>query len=398
MFSFNKKLEPNLKDCIKANPYNNYRILIKYKRFQDNIMKKVTSYKGKVINHIEPCLLISAYLNSKGINRLLEFPEVEYICFDEYLFLCGISVTTANKAKLNNKNIKNKGRGIGVAIIDSGVYPHQDLINPYNRIASFIDLINNYKFPYDDNGHGTSIAGIIAANGNKSNGLYTGIAPESKIYSYKAFDQSGKGYISDILYAMKLILNEGDKGNVKVLCMPFELLKYNSFIQNMFNKMVSLVNSKNITCVLPSGSNINADGSLTGIALNNNCITVSGYDSNSNIKPYLYSSAGPAKKSTKPNLCAACVNIVSLNSDTNYISEREGMKLYPSKLDTSYNTFTGTSLAAAFVSGVCALIYSDNESLTPKDVASLLKVSCEPLDMPQNYQGDGIINIKSIIK
>ena len=74
------------------------------------------------------------------------------------------------------------------------------------------------------------------------------------------------------------------------------------------------------------------------------------------------------------------------------------MKLYPSKLDTSYNTYTGTSLAAAFVSGVCALIYSDNESLTPKDVASLLKVSCEPLDMPQNYQGDGIINIKSIIK
>lgn len=244
MFSFNKKLEPNLKDCIKANPYNNYRILIKYKRFQDNIIKKVSSYKGKVINHIEPCLLISAYLNSKGINRLLEFPEVEYICFDEYLFLCGVSVTTANKAKLNNKSIKNKGRGIGVAIIDSGVYPHHDLISPYNRIASFVDLINNYKFPYDDNGHGTSIAGIIAANGNKSNGLYTGIAPESKIYSYKAFDQSGKGYISDILYAMKLILNEGDKGNVKVLCMPFELLKYNSFIQNMFNKMVSLINGK----------------------------------------------------------------------------------------------------------------------------------------------------------
>ena len=180
--------------------------------------------------------------------------------------------------------------------------------------------------------------------------------------------------------------------------MPFELLKYNSFIQNIFNNMVTLINNKNITCIIPSGSNINLDGSITGIALNNNCITVSGYDSTANVKSYLYSSVGPTKKSTKPNFCAACVNIVSLNSDTNYISEKDGNKLYPSKLDTSYSSFTGTSLAAAFVAGVCALIYSDNESLTPKDVSSLLKVSCEPIDIPKNHQGDGVINIKSIIK
>lgn len=398
MFSLNRKLEPNLKACIISKPYNNYRILIKYKRFQDSILKKINSYKGKVICHIEHCKIISASLNSKGIQRLLEYPEVEYICFDEYLFLCGISVNTANKVRLSNKN-RNKGRGIGVAIIDSGVYPHQDLVTPYNRIASFVDLINHLGHPYDDNGHGTCTAGIIAGNGKKSNGMYSGIAPESKIYSYKAFDKTGKGYFSDILYAMELISKESEKSSIKILCLPFELLRYNVFLQKLFNLMVSLVTSKNITCIIPSGSNRNSDGSITGLALCNSCITVAGYDSTANIKPYTYSSTGSTRKDSKPNLCASCVDIVSLNSDTTYISERDGNKLYPSKLDLSYKTFSGTSIAAAYVAGVCTLIYEDNESLTPKDIASLLKVACEPLDdIPTNYQGDGKINIKSILK
>ena len=398
MFSLTRKLEPNLKEYIMSRPHINYRILIKYKRFQDSILKKLSSYNGVLINHIASCKVISARLNSKGIQRLLEYPEIEYICFDEYLFLCGISVNTANKVRLSNKN-RNKGKGIGVAIIDSGVYPHQDLITPYNRISLFIDLINNLRYPYDDNGHGTSTAGIIAGNGKKSNGMYTGIAPESSIYSYKAFDKTGKGYFSDVLYAMELVSKEGEKGIVKVLCLPFELLGYNIFLQKLFDSMVSLVNNKNITCVIPSGSNRNLDGSITGLALCNRCITVSGYDSTAGIKPYDFSSSGSSRKDTKPNLCAACVDIVSLNSDLKYISERDGNKLYPSKLDLSYKSFTGTSIAAAYVAGVCALIYEDDKNFTPKDISSILKIACEPIDeIPNNLQGDGKINVKSILK
>ncbi|MCF0149203.1 MAG: S8 family serine peptidase [Clostridium sp.] len=398
MFSFTRRLEPNLKSCMLSKPYNNYRVLIKYKRFQDSIIKKIPSYKGELINHIEACKVITARLNSNGIERLLEYPEIEYICFDEYLFLCGISVNTANKVRLPNKN-RNKGKGIGIAIIDSGVYPHADLTTPYNRISLFIDLINDLHYPYDDNGHGTCTAGIIAGNGKKSNGMYSGIAPESSIYSYKAFDRTGKGYFSDILYAMELVSKEAEKGVIKVLCLPFELLSYNTFLQNLFDSLVSLINSKNITCIIPSGSSKNLDGSITGLALCDRCITVSGYDSTANIHPYTYSSSGSTRMDTKPNLCASCVDIVSLNSDINFISERDGNKLYPSKLDLSYKTFTGTSIAAAYIAGVCALIYETDNSLTPKDISSILKVACEHLDeIPKHHQGYGKVNIKLILK
>lgn len=399
MFSLNKKLELNLKLCIENNPHNKYRVLIKYKRFKDNIIKKINSYKGEFINIIETCNLICARLNSFAIKRLIEYPEIEYICFDEYLFLCGISVNTANKVNLYDKDrSKNTGKGIGIAIIDSGVYPHSDLTTPFNRIALFKDLINNLKYPYDDNGHGTCIAGVISGNGKKSDFIYKGIAYESLLYCYKAFDKHGKGFISDVFYAIELISIDCLSHNIKVLCLPFELLHYNKFIQDNFNLLINLINSKNIACIIPSGSNKNLDGTITGLALNNNCITVSGYDSTSNITSYDYSSSGPIKNTSKPNLCAACVNIVSLNCDTSYISEKDGHKLYPVKLDTSYKTFTGTSLACAFIAGVCALIYEGNENLTPKDVSSLLKVACESINLPKNQEGDGKVNIKLLLK
>ncbi|GAB6168782.1 S8 family serine peptidase [Clostridium carnis] len=397
MFSLNKKLDPNLKSCLASKSTNNYRVIIKCKKFNANIAKKISSYRGELIRSIKNCNILSANLNSRGIERLLEYPEVEYICFDEYLFLCGMSVNTANKVRLSSK-INIKGKGIGIGVIDTGVYPHPDLLSPYNRISSFVDLINGLTHPYDDNGHGTCTCGIIAGSGEKSNGMYRGIAPESNVHCYKAFDKLGKGFISDVLYSMESIIEQSEQKNIKVLCMPFELLYYNEFLQNLFETLVKYANSKNITCVIPSGSNRNLDGSITGIALCKDCITVAGFDTTSIIKPYTYSSAGNSKRDTKPNLAAACVDIVSLNCNTKYISEKDGIKLYAPKLDASYKTFTGTSLAAAYIAAICALLYESNPDLNSKDVFSLLKVSCENIDIPKNYQGEGKVNLNLLLK
>lgn len=397
MFSLKKKLELNLKNCMSSKSAKDYRVLIKCKNFQKNILKKITSYRGEVLHCIKDGNLISARLNSKAIERLIEYPEVEYICFDEYLYLCGMSVQTANKVRLSDKfNIT--GKGIGIGVIDSGVYPHKDLLTPFNKIGSFSDLINGINYPYDDNGHGTCTCGIISGSGESSNKMYCGVAQGSTLHCYKAFDKLGKGFVSDILYALELILLDSEKYNIKVICLPFELLYYNHFIISCFNSIFKLAASKGIVSILPSGSNKNTEGSLTGIALCSNCITISGLDTTSSPKPYTYSSSGLIKNGTKPDLCSACVNIVSLNSNTNYISEKNGIKLYPNKLEKSYKTFSGTSLSAAYISGICAILFESNPTLSFEDVVSLLKVSCEELDMPRNFQGYGKVNINKIIK
>lgn len=392
MFSFKHKLDKNLYYYLTRKTYKEYRVLIKCKSLQEGIAKKITSYKGDLIYSFPLSNLICAKLNASSINRLLEYPEVSYMCFDEYLFLCGISVSSANKISLSSK-LNLTGKGVNVGVIDSGVYPHQDLLAPSNKIEEFIDLVSNYKYPYDDNGHGTSMCGIIAGSGLSSKYMYSGIAPDAKLTCYKAFDKLGKGYISDVLFSLEKIISE-DK--CKVICLPCELLTHNYYFNDLFNTVFLKAVDKNISIIVPSGSNIGLEGSIMGISTLKSCITVGGVNTSHTMTAYKYSSCGPYEKYIKPDLSAACVNIASLNSNTSFIPEENGIKLYPRKLSTHYKSFSGTSLAAAFISGVVALIYEKNPNLSFEDVKSILKLACDLGELSKNINGDGIINLSRL--
>lgn len=395
MFSLKNKLDINLKDALKNKLYKNYRVLIHCKSLQSKIEKKLNVYKCDIIRSIPSIGCICATVSPNIIERLIEYPEVVYICLDSYAFLCGSSVLTANGMIFENKS-KFTGKNVGIGIIDSGIYPHPDLKRPNNKILNFLDLINNFKYPYDDNGHGTFSSGIICSSGYSSNGMYKGIAEGSKIYMIKAFNNLGRGFISDILFAIDTLINESSDYNIKIICLPFELIDYNKFNLSLFSNLFDKAIEKNIIIIVPSGHNTNIENSMRGIALLKNCITVGGIDTTNSKKPYEGSSAGAGGKLEKPDLCAACVNICSLNSDLTYISEKDGQKLYPHPMDKYYTNYTGTSCAAAYISGVCALLYENNPNLTYKDLVSLLRVSCNLLNISKNIQGSGIVNISKL--
>ena len=99
------------------------------------------------------------------------------------------------------------GAGIGVAVIDSGITPwHDDLTQRRTaagqRVTAFVDFVNDRTTKYDDWGHGTHVAGIIAGNGYDSNGERIAIAPKANIIALKALDFEGKGTISNIIAAL----------------------------------------------------------------------------------------------------------------------------------------------------------------------------------------------------
>lgn len=88
MFSYKNKLDHNLKYYITKNAYKTYRVLIKYKNFQSALEKKINSYKGTVYHIIESVNIISAELNSRGIERILEYPEIEkFIWMNIYFYV-----------------------------------------------------------------------------------------------------------------------------------------------------------------------------------------------------------------------------------------------------------------------------------------------------------------------
>lgn len=95
------------------------------------------------------------------------------------------------------------GFGIGIAVLDSGIYPHPDFNSPDNRIRVFRDFVNYRETPYDDNGHGTHIAGIISGNGYLSKGRYMGMAPKSHLIILKILDHHGNGTAETVCRAIE---------------------------------------------------------------------------------------------------------------------------------------------------------------------------------------------------
>lgn len=396
MFSLKNKLDPTLKHALLCKLYESYRVLIYCKSLETKTLDKIKSLKCETLTHIASVNCICAILTPSAIDRLLEYPQVVYITFDSYAHLCGNSILSSNGISFQH-NYELTGKGIGIGIIDSGVYPHCDLLNPSNKIKKFMDVVNNLNYPYDDNGHGTFVSGLICGSGYGSKGMYKGVARDSHLYMIKAFNKLGKGFISDILFALETLIKEGENFNIKIICLPFETLDTNEFVLSLFSKLFDAAISRGMVVVLPSGSGNNIKGSIRGISTLSNCITVGGYDSVEVPKIYEYSSCGPYQKLDKPNLIAACVDICSLISDTKFISEKNGMKLYPSHITNLYTSFTGTSCSAAFISGICALLYENNNNLCFKDILALLKISSSLINCPKYMQGAGVIDLEKLL-
>ena len=91
MFSYKNKLDNNLKFSLEKSYYTSYRVIIKCKKFVNDMKKKIKSLKGVVLNSVDSLSIICAILTPRSINRLLEYPEIEFISLDSYAFLCGLS-------------------------------------------------------------------------------------------------------------------------------------------------------------------------------------------------------------------------------------------------------------------------------------------------------------------
>ena len=103
------------------------------------------------------------------------------------------------------------GAGVGVAVLDTGIYPHEDF---ENRIMAFKDFVRRRPGPYDDNGHGTHIAAMIGGNGASSGGRYRGVAPGCGLIAVKVLDFRGNGFASDVLAGLRQLYAPEKDGQI----------------------------------------------------------------------------------------------------------------------------------------------------------------------------------------
>ena len=121
-----------------------------FKNFRAKIKYRLDIINGYAINF--PCNCIEKLALISGVDFIADDATLTTL-MDVARPVIGGNI--ANQYKLT-------GNGIGIGIIDTGVYPHADLALGNNRIIAFKDFVKDYSFPYDDNGHGTHVTCSIS--------------------------------------------------------------------------------------------------------------------------------------------------------------------------------------------------------------------------------------------
>lgn len=330
---------------------------------------------------------IACKLSTDSIYRLAEDIDIDYISFDSKVFALLDIASASVEANLPHRR-GYTGEGVTVAIIDTGTSPHSDLLVPNERIVGFKDFVNNRSSPYDDNGHGTHIAGIIAGSGYSSNGKYTGIAPKANLLPIKALDGNGSGNTSDIIKAISWAIETKDQYNTKIINLSLGSPVNNPCSKDPLCKATKEATDNGLVVVVAAGNSGPSKKSILSPGISPNVITVGAVDdkrtpNTSDDTIASFSSRGPTKEGlNKPDIVAPGVNIMSLSN-----TKQNG-----------YTSLSGTSMATPVISGAIALLLEKENNLSPNEIKRRLAKSCIDLKEYKEDQGSGMISLNKLFR
>ena len=249
------------------------------------------------------------------------------------------------------------GRGIVIAVPDTGCFPHK-LIK--QNIIHFEDFIQYKALPYDDNSHGTHVCGILCAN--KGTGPIYGIAPDAGIIPLKVLEHDGTTKSEKLMEGINWILNNYKKYNIRIVNISIGMPSTNCADEN--SVLVKAVNSlwdAGLVVVASAGNDGPDSYTITTPGISRKIITVGSNEKLTTINPYgkistRYSSQGPTHCNIpKPDILTVGNKIISC-------ANRPG----------HYSTKSGTSMSTPIVSGAAALILSYDPMLSNIRIKELL--------------------------
>jgi serine protease AprX len=362
-----------------------------------------------------------AEVDNAELSKIAADPRVEGVYLDRPIFATMERTNLTTGAGLVREQLGYTGRGVGVAVIDSGITNyHDDLYRNTNRVSHFKDFTNTTSVwsngASDDYGHGTHVAGIIAGTGYDSNGKHKGIAPGAKLIGLKVMDRYGRGYMSDVIAAIDYAVSVKGTYNIRVINLSVAAGVFESYWLDPLTLAAKRAVDNGIVVVASAGNlgqNKYGQEQTGGITSPGNApwvLTVGASSEEASSKRgndtiAKFSSVGPTwiDFQAKPDLVAPGVGIESLaDSHTTLYQTLPSMLLSGSIWGLGYKPYmslSGTSMAAPVVSGTVALMLEANPKLTPNAVKAILQYTAQvKSNTSLLVQGAGMLNTRGAVR
>ncbi|SEA02632.1 serine protease AprX [Thalassobacillus cyri] len=317
--------------------------------------------------------------------------------------LLDVAVEAAHAKNIVRNNKRLTGNGVTIAIIDTGIHPHQDL---EGRIVDFVDFINERTAPYDDNGHGTHCAGDAAGDGSASQGKYQGPAPEANLVGVKVLDKVGSGSLETVMQGVEWCIRyneEHPESRIDIISMSLgsTAQAFSSENEDPMVKIVEAAWKEGIIICVAAGNEGPEAKTIASPGLSDQVITVGALDDKDSVDTRedddvaSFSSRGPTIYDvTKPDILAPGVNIISLRAPGSYLDKAQKN----ARVDNDYFVLSGTSMATPLCAGVVALMKQHNPEATPYEIKQRLKQSANIWrNKDPNVYGAGYINGENAI-
>ena len=293
------------------------------------------------------------------------------------------------------------GQDVTVAVIDTGVWGTDGLDNTpadVDRIVAYYDTILVDDGAVDDgavddgadielaaedwSGHGTHVTSVIVGSRETDANRFQGVAPGANVVAVKAFEPDGSGRYIDVIRSIDWVIANKDTHSIRVLNLSFSGNAVSRYWEDPLNQAVMAAWQAGIVVVAAAG-NSGPDPMTVGVPGNVPYIITVGAmtDNYTPVDPTddvlaTWSSAGPTFEGfVKPDVVAPGGHMLGIMPNDSWIA-LEHPQYFNANGD--YFTMSGTSQAAAVVSGIVALMLQAEPTLSPDDVKCRLMATARP--------------------
>ena len=341
--------------------------------------------------------------NPEGIRRLREEPGILGISGDLPV-IAAMSVAdralAADQTRAGSQWLLGlqeyrgvTGRGVGVAIVDSGIATHVALAD---KVVAAVSFVPGDTTTLDRFGHGTHIAGIVAGQGKPAAAVTDrykgGIAPGAHLISVKVLGRDGSGRTSDVIAGLDWIIAHKARYGIRIVNLSLGHPVTEPSLTDPLNAAVIRTVASGIS-VIASAGNSGKDargrqvlGSITSPGNSPHAVTAGATNmwdtvARSDDTVTTYSSRGPTKYefAAKPDVVAPGNKIVSLQAAGSLLANTYPSERVAGSGSNAYSRMSGTSMAAGMVSGAAALILEAAPGLTPRHVKMVVQAGASPM-------------------